>query len=137
MKEHQRLCRKMDTERSELAEYIAWIGHEINWKATERRAPYGDNTGKRKIREASDFVGETNLMNRRCLDQGSSANRRKSDHDEESGELRFSAVKRRCPFRKNQHKFRVLEVRELGRQISKLSKRNSAWSEMHTGTGAE
>ncbi|VEL32447.1 unnamed protein product [Protopolystoma xenopodis] len=59
----------MDTERSELAEHIAHTGHEINWKAIERRAPYGDNKRKRKIREAIDILGETNLMNRR-LEEG-------------------------------------------------------------------
>ncbi|VEL29258.1 unnamed protein product [Protopolystoma xenopodis] len=55
----------MDTERSELAKHIAQTGHEINWKATERRAPYGNNTKKRKIREALDLLEEKNLMNRR------------------------------------------------------------------------
>ncbi|VEL16504.1 unnamed protein product [Protopolystoma xenopodis] len=59
----------MDTERSELAEHIAQTGREINWKATKRRAPYGDNTRKRKIREAVDILGENNLMNRR-LEEG-------------------------------------------------------------------
>ncbi|VEL36339.1 unnamed protein product [Protopolystoma xenopodis] len=55
----------MDTEGSELTEHIAQIENEINWKATERRAPYGDNTRKRKIREAIDILGDKNLMNRR------------------------------------------------------------------------
>ncbi|VEL20121.1 unnamed protein product [Protopolystoma xenopodis] len=55
----------MDTKRSVLAEQIARTGHEINWKATERRAPYGDTTRKQKLREAIDIVGEKNLMNRR------------------------------------------------------------------------
>ncbi|VEL37316.1 unnamed protein product [Protopolystoma xenopodis] len=112
IKEHQRLCRKMDTERSEVAKHIAQTGHEINWKATERRAPYGDNTRKRKIRKAIDTLWEKNLMDRkleegrisdnfaycanklgenknrarpkkrRCLDQGSTANRRKRDREE-------------------------------------------------------
>ncbi|VEL43229.1 unnamed protein product, partial [Protopolystoma xenopodis] len=48
----------MDTEKSELAEHIAQTEHEINWKATGRRAPYGDNTRKRKIREAVDILAE-------------------------------------------------------------------------------
>ncbi|VEL19615.1 unnamed protein product [Protopolystoma xenopodis] len=56
-------------ERSELTEHIAQSGHEINRKAIERRASYSTNKGKRKIREAIDIVGETNLMNRR-LEEG-------------------------------------------------------------------
>ncbi|VEL15179.1 unnamed protein product [Protopolystoma xenopodis] len=59
--------------------------------------PYGDQTRKRKMREAIDIVRDTNLMNRRLeegvarpakrrrLDQGSIASLRKSDRDEESG----------------------------------------------------
>ncbi|VEL34963.1 unnamed protein product, partial [Protopolystoma xenopodis] len=35
IKEHQGLCRKMDTERPELAEHTAQSGHEIIWNATE------------------------------------------------------------------------------------------------------
>ncbi|VEL40481.1 unnamed protein product [Protopolystoma xenopodis] len=58
----------MDTERSELEEHIAQTGHEINWKAIERRPPYGDNTRKRKIIEAIDIIVEKNLMNRRLED---------------------------------------------------------------------
>ncbi|VEL41725.1 unnamed protein product [Protopolystoma xenopodis] len=103
----------MDTERSELAGHIAQTEHQIIWKATERRAPDGDNTRKRKIREAVDILGEDNLMNRRLeegrvsdnfayclrelrenrngarpvkkgrLDQGSTANRRKRDFDDD------------------------------------------------------
>ncbi|VEL34220.1 unnamed protein product [Protopolystoma xenopodis] len=42
---------------------MARIGYEINWKATERKAPYGDNTRKRKISEAIDVLGHTDLMN--------------------------------------------------------------------------
>ncbi|VEL39403.1 unnamed protein product [Protopolystoma xenopodis] len=109
IKEHERLCRKMDNERSELADHIARTGHEINWKATERKTRYVDNTRKWKIREAIGMLGEKNLMNRRLeegrvsdnfayclsklgekknrarpakmrrLDQGSTANRRKRD----------------------------------------------------------
>ncbi|VEL07040.1 unnamed protein product [Protopolystoma xenopodis] len=112
----------MDIERSELAEHIAQTGHEINWKATERRAPYGDNTRMQKIMEVIDMLGEKNLMfrrleegrgcdnfvyclsklgenrnraKRRRLDQGSSANRMKRDRDEESGGRGFSTIKRR------------------------------------------
>ncbi|VEL09926.1 unnamed protein product [Protopolystoma xenopodis] len=109
----------MDTERLELAEHITETGHEINWKATERRASYGDNTRKRKIREAIDIFGEKNRINmrleegrvsdnfayciskigennrsrptkRRRLDQGSIANRRKRDRDEKRGEEKRS-----------------------------------------------
>ncbi|VEL19177.1 unnamed protein product [Protopolystoma xenopodis] len=59
----------MDAEGSKLAEYITQTGHEINWKATERRAPCGDNTMKRKITEVINVVGEKNLMNKR-LEEG-------------------------------------------------------------------
>ncbi|VEL11136.1 unnamed protein product [Protopolystoma xenopodis] len=59
----------MDTERLELAEDIAQTGHEINWKATGRKAPYGDNTKKRKIMKAIDILREKNLMHRR-LEKG-------------------------------------------------------------------
>ncbi|VEL09075.1 unnamed protein product [Protopolystoma xenopodis] len=55
----------MDTEKSELAERIAQTGSEINWKAAERRASYGEKTRKRKTIEASDILGEKNLMNKR------------------------------------------------------------------------
>ncbi|VEL21467.1 unnamed protein product [Protopolystoma xenopodis] len=64
----------MDTERSKLAEHIAQTGHKINWKATERRAPYGDNTKKRKIMEPIDMLGENNLINRIVKERGVSAN---------------------------------------------------------------
>ncbi|VEL08978.1 unnamed protein product [Protopolystoma xenopodis] len=87
---------------------------------------YGDNTGKRKIREALDILGEINLMNkrleegrvsdnfayclskieendkarpakRRCLDKGSAANQGKRDCDDERGGQGYSAIKqRRC-----------------------------------------
>ncbi|VEL21553.1 unnamed protein product [Protopolystoma xenopodis] len=103
-------------ERSELTEHIAQSGHEINWRAIERRASYSNNTGIRKIRGAIDIVGETNLMNRRleegrtsdnfayclsklgdnkntarpgkrkCLGQGSIASWRKRDRDEQMGD---------------------------------------------------
>ncbi|VEL41462.1 unnamed protein product [Protopolystoma xenopodis] len=33
IKEHQRLCRNMDTERSKITEHIAQTGHEIDWKS--------------------------------------------------------------------------------------------------------
>ncbi|VEL23492.1 unnamed protein product [Protopolystoma xenopodis] len=106
----------MDTKRSELAELIAQTGHEINWKAIERRAPCGDNTMKRKIREVVDMLAENNLMNRRLekgrvsdnfahclskivkknrarpakkgrLEQGSAANRRKGSAMTKGGGL--------------------------------------------------
>ncbi|VEL20585.1 unnamed protein product [Protopolystoma xenopodis] len=69
----------MDTERSALAEHIAHSVHEINLKAIEKRAPYGDNTRKWKIREAITILREKNLMNRR-LEEG-----RVSDNNEGIG----------------------------------------------------
>ncbi|VEL25465.1 unnamed protein product [Protopolystoma xenopodis] len=116
----------MDTKISELVEHIAQTEHEINWKSTERIAPFGDNTKNRKIMEAIDILGETNLMKRRfeegrvsdnfayCLsklrenkngarpterrrlDQGSIADWRKRDCDDESVGQGYSAIKRRC-----------------------------------------
>ncbi|VEL33398.1 unnamed protein product [Protopolystoma xenopodis] len=50
IKEHQRLCRNMDAQRSEIAEHIARMGYEIDWKSSERLAVCGENTRKRKIR---------------------------------------------------------------------------------------
>ncbi|VEL07555.1 unnamed protein product [Protopolystoma xenopodis] len=43
IKEHQGLCRNMDTKRSEIAEHIARTEHEIDWKSTERLAACGEN----------------------------------------------------------------------------------------------
>ncbi|VEL36806.1 unnamed protein product [Protopolystoma xenopodis] len=65
IKERQRLCRNMDTKRSKKAEYIARTGYEIDWKSTENLAACGENTRKRKIREAIKILTERNLMNRR------------------------------------------------------------------------
>ncbi|VEL12246.1 unnamed protein product [Protopolystoma xenopodis] len=55
IKENQKLCRNMNTERSEIAEHIAQTGHEIEWKSTEGLAAYGGNTRKRDylLREAT------------------------------------------------------------------------------------
>ncbi|VEL22977.1 unnamed protein product [Protopolystoma xenopodis] len=72
IKEHQRLCRNMNTERSEIAEHIALTGHEIEWKSIERLATYGESTRKRKMQEAIDIRTEINLMSRRlevCFDK--------------------------------------------------------------------
>ncbi|VEL11802.1 unnamed protein product [Protopolystoma xenopodis] len=60
-------CKKMDTERSQCAEHITQTGHEINWKATERRAPYNDSTRKRKIGEALDILKGRNLTNAKAI----------------------------------------------------------------------
>ncbi|VEL07641.1 unnamed protein product [Protopolystoma xenopodis] len=65
IEENQRLCRKMDTERSEAAEHIALICHTLGWDATERLDSYGENIRKRKIREAVGILSQRNLMNRR------------------------------------------------------------------------
>ncbi|VEL40382.1 unnamed protein product [Protopolystoma xenopodis] len=56
IKEDQRKCRKMDAERSEIAEHIALIGYTIAWNATERLASNGENTRKRKIRGSVDIL---------------------------------------------------------------------------------
>ncbi|VEL27707.1 unnamed protein product [Protopolystoma xenopodis] len=58
IKKHQRLCKNMDTERSEMAEHIARTGHEIDLKSTEILATYGENTRKRRIRETIDILTE-------------------------------------------------------------------------------
>ncbi|VEL16859.1 unnamed protein product [Protopolystoma xenopodis] len=58
----------MNTERLELAEHIAQVGHEINWKATVRRASYSENTSRRKITEAIDIPRRENRMNGRLED---------------------------------------------------------------------
>ncbi|VEL33283.1 unnamed protein product [Protopolystoma xenopodis] len=62
LKDHQRLCKNLDTERSEIAEHIARTRQEIYWKSTEKLAANGENTRKRKIREAIDILTERNLM---------------------------------------------------------------------------
>ncbi|VEL11842.1 unnamed protein product [Protopolystoma xenopodis] len=49
IKENQRLCIKMDTEKSEIAEHTALTGHTIGWSATERLSSYG-----RKHRKTED-----------------------------------------------------------------------------------
>ncbi|VEL08157.1 unnamed protein product [Protopolystoma xenopodis] len=69
IKKHQRLCRKVDTERSEIAEHIALTGHTIDWNSTERLAIYGENSRKRNIREAVDILLQVNPMKRR-LEEG-------------------------------------------------------------------
>ncbi|VEL14940.1 unnamed protein product [Protopolystoma xenopodis] len=48
-KEHQRLSRKMDTERSEMAERIALTGHTKEWSAKERLASYRASSFKETL----------------------------------------------------------------------------------------
>ncbi|VEL22056.1 unnamed protein product [Protopolystoma xenopodis] len=74
IKEHQRLYRNMDTKTFEIAKHIARTEHEIDWKSTERLAAYGENTRKRKIREAIEILTERNLMNRRLEGDKNSEN---------------------------------------------------------------
>ncbi|VEL11135.1 unnamed protein product [Protopolystoma xenopodis] len=55
----------MDTGRSDLGERFAITGHTIDRNATGMLTSYGENTRKRKIREAVDIIFQRNLMNRR------------------------------------------------------------------------
>ncbi|VEL37765.1 unnamed protein product, partial [Protopolystoma xenopodis] len=61
--------KNMDTEETEIAEHIARTEHEIDCKSAERLAAYGENTRKRKIREAIEILTERSLLKRR-LEEG-------------------------------------------------------------------
>ncbi|VEL32754.1 unnamed protein product [Protopolystoma xenopodis] len=65
IKKHQRLSRKIDTERLEVAEHISLTGKIIDWRATERLASYGENITRQKLKKAVDILFQRNLINRR------------------------------------------------------------------------
>ncbi|VEL36944.1 unnamed protein product [Protopolystoma xenopodis] len=113
----------MDTNRSEIAELIARRGHEIFSKSSEKLAAYGENTRKRKFREAIDILTERNLMNRRLEEGVISENFAYCTNKLGDDQARARLAKRRRLDQRNILHFRKRDRKETRKEQSEAKRR--------------